>query len=145
MASTTATRYGDTPLHAAARAPGGYAARVIGVLLRTGPDPDVRGPDRRTPLHVAASRGSVAALQALLDAGADPNARDKDGWSPLHLAAALSGEAHVQRLLDAGADPSARDRDGNTPADLASFSGSPELATLLGRHAASRDGEGPAP
>ncbi len=59
VASTTATRYGDTPLHAAARAPGGYAARVIGVLLRTGPDPDVRGPDRRTPLHVAALTSTV--------------------------------------------------------------------------------------
>ncbi|HBP54249.1 MAG TPA: ankryin, partial [Synechococcus sp. UBA8638] len=82
-------------------------------------DPNVRGEDGDTPLHLAAKFSDTpAVVKALLDAGAAPNARDEDGFTPLHRAAVFSDTpAVVQVLLDAGADPGARDKGGKTPWD----------------------------
>jgi len=64
---------------------------------------DEIGPDRAfdkgaTPLHLAASIGSVACVDALLAHKAKPKARDGIGATPLHLAA-LGGHVQVVQTL----------------------------------------------
>ncbi|XP_061924709.1 BRCA1-associated RING domain protein 1-like isoform X1 [Entelurus aequoreus] len=56
-----------------------------------------------TPLHLAAIKGDVEAVQKLLEQGADPNLKDNAGWTPLHEACNLGHEAVVQVLLSSGA------------------------------------------
>jgi len=46
---------------------------------------DARDRRRRTPLHYAASAGSIDAVVTLLDAGADTAVQDVTGMTPLHL------------------------------------------------------------
>ncbi|XP_072770509.1 BRCA1-associated RING domain protein 1 [Nerophis lumbriciformis] len=56
-----------------------------------------------TPLHLAAIKGDVEAVQKLLEQGADPNLKDNAGWTPLHEACNLGHVAVVQVLLSSGA------------------------------------------
>ena len=48
---------------------------------------DVRGETGRTPLHLAASCGSTAAVEWLLERGGDRDLRDAIGWTAVHHAA----------------------------------------------------------
>ena len=75
----------------------------------------LHGPRRqqgKTPLHLAASTGSLRSMRWLLAAGADPAARDTAGLSPLHSAALAGNGAAVALLIQGGADANARDRRG---------------------------------
>jgi ankyrin repeat protein len=67
----------------------------------------------------AASRGQVAAIEALLATGADMHAVDEDGYTPLHLAAWNGQVAAIEALLAAGAHVHAVDEHGYTPLHLA--------------------------
>ena len=89
---------------------------------------EVRG---LSPLHVAASFGSVEICRILLQYKADKNAQDHDGGTPLHSA---SGEGHVnvaRLLLEHGANVNARDNHRNTSLHLASYRGRLDVARLL--------------
>ena len=81
-----------------------------------------------TPLHKAAWRDDVEALNALLDAGAAIDAKDAAGRRPLHHAAAAGARAACERLLEAGADASATADDGSTAATAAATAGFGALA-----------------
>ena len=83
---------------------------------------------RLTPLHKAAWRDDVEALNALLDAGAAVDAGDAAGRRPLHHAAAAGARAACEGLLKAGADASATADDGSTPATAAATAGFGALA-----------------
>jgi ankyrin repeat protein len=48
---------------------------------------DCRDKEGRTPLHLAASKGSIWCARLLVESGADMNARCKDGRTALHRAA----------------------------------------------------------
>ena len=121
--------FNSTPLHRAARYRSNPA--VIETLLATGAnleaeiDPGIGASyfnyfARSTPLHEAASFGSLAVVEALLAAGADPRKEDDDDHTPLHRAARYNrNPAMIEALLAAGLDLEARDDEGRTPLYLA--------------------------
>jgi ankyrin repeat protein len=74
-----------------------------------------------TPLHYAAGRGKVEAVELLLRTGADVAARDHVGNTPLHLAAVTGSHEVFEALINAGADIAAEASFGWMPIDLASI------------------------
>ncbi len=92
---------------------------------------DARDALGRTPLHMAAYRGSLNMIGELLESLASPNARDDGGSSPLHVAT-LQGRLDATRLLiDHRASVDARNKNGETPLHLAVQRNSPPLVRLL--------------
>ena len=88
------------------------------------------------PVHDAASRGDLAAIEALLVEGAEIDARGEDGETPL-IRAILEGHADVAELLIVhGADVMVRNERGLTPLHAAAYSGSAEAVRLLLDHGA---------
>lgn len=75
-----------------------------------------------TALHLAASFGSLDALEVLVDAGANLESQ-VNGARPLHLAAFKNENSIVKRLLEAGADANAEQEDGSTALLEASAAG----------------------
>ena len=74
-------------------------AEIIRLLLTYGVDPNQRGINDYTPLHMAVGERNALAVQVLLDAGADPELRTRidDCDTPLEMATAagLSGIASI--------------------------------------------------
>ena len=62
-----------------------------------------RAKDGRTPLHAAASHGSVAVADLLISKQVNVNARDGDGKTPLSLALSRNDYAMIQLLTKHGA------------------------------------------
>ena len=52
---------------------------IAQILIDAGADIDAKTDYGSTPLHIAASQGSIDVMRILLQAGADPNARNKNG------------------------------------------------------------------
>jgi len=91
-------------------------------------DPNVRGPDGMTMLHVARPFGSTKLVQGLIERGADVNARDDNGNTPLHCAG--SSET-LLLLLQHGADVNARSKWNETPLYWAVVNRDKEQVKLL--------------
>lgn len=96
-----------TPLHSAAS---GGGREVIDLLCKHGADANAvaRRAVGRTPLHIAAGKKQLEAVNALLACGAKVDARDDSAWTPLHWAADTLQPAMVRTLLAAGADVNAK-------------------------------------
>jgi|Dee2metaT_20_FD_contig_51_2456535_length_1332_multi_2_in_0_out_0_1 hypothetical protein len=86
------------PLHRAALA--GDCAEIARVAVVG--DVDHRDAFDRTPLHLAAATGHLAAVQELLKLGADPNARDFADTPVCVVAGRNRHQEVVRELLDAG-------------------------------------------
>jgi ankyrin repeat protein len=117
------------------------AACVIGVarpaLAQTAPRADelVKMP----PLHQAAHRGDLAALQRLLAAGADVNGRDGHGRTPLHVATFARQRQAIAALADAKADLGLLENDRYDAVTIAAVADDEEsLKLLLQRGASAR-------
>ncbi len=63
-----------------------------------------RTPEGDSVLHLAASIGSVAAIEAALCLGLDINMKGDMSYTPLHYAVARKHAAAVRFLIDHGAD-----------------------------------------
>ena len=61
---------------------------IIKLLLRFGADPNQRGINDYTPLHMAVAERNLAAVRLLLESGADPECRTRidDYETPLEMA-----------------------------------------------------------
>lgn len=91
---------GFPPLIAAVTSGRHDVAAVIGLLLRHGADPDRRGINDETALHLVAAAGDLALVELLLGHGADPNVttRIDDVETAAETAARAGHQAIVDRL-----------------------------------------------
>lgn len=89
---------------------------VLRLLLRYNADPNQRGINDWTPLHMAVAQRNALAVQLLLDAGADPDLRTRidDCETPLEMARAVDDQVIVGILERRGAPLSRRLRSGLT-------------------------------
>ncbi len=73
---------------------------IVRLLLKNRADPNVRGINDYTPLHVAVSEGNLLAVHRLLQAGADPRLRTRidECETPLEMARASGAAAIVATL-----------------------------------------------
>ena len=140
---------GWSPVHYATY---GGSIHALDELLSRGADPQAVDKAGRSPIHLAALRGSAGShgtiLARLLAARVPADQPDAQGLSPLHKAAVQGHVAVVEALLQAGANPNAGARDGSTPLHLAAHKGHAALASLLAGAGADprrarRDGETP--
>jgi len=90
----------------------------------------------KTPLHVAANRGSFDSLAALLMCGARPATTDSAGWTALHDAAASRSESSsadiIRTLVRHSPDVvKSKNVDGETPLHIAARHGRLSAARVL--------------
>ncbi|XP_023649836.1 BRCA1-associated RING domain protein 1 isoform X2 [Paramormyrops kingsleyae] len=91
-----------------------------------------------TPLHLAAIKGDVKAVEELLDHGADPNLKDHAGWTPLHEACNLGHLGVVAVLLQQGALMNAPGYHNDSPLHDAVQNGHVDVVRLLLENGASK-------
>ena len=85
------------------------------------------------PLHAAAHRGDVAAIERAIQANANLNARDSYGRTPLHVAAFARRHDVIRTLAKAGADLGAFENDRYDAVTIVGILGDDEtLRVLLG-------------
>jgi len=85
-----------------------------------------------TPLHWAAFKDSVRAMNVLLTYNVDVNSRAQpSGWTPLHDAAYSDASNAVARLIEAGAFVDARSHSGATPLCFAAQEDAPNATRML--------------
>jgi hypothetical protein len=68
---------------------------ILRLLFSFGADPNQRGINDYTPLHMAVAEGNALAIQILLDAGADPELRTRIGECETPLAMAQAGGLEI--------------------------------------------------
>ncbi|KAG9439734.1 hypothetical protein H6P81_019899 [Aristolochia fimbriata] len=83
------------------------------------------------PLHSAASRGDVAAIEALLSFGGNVNLANHGGRTALHYAASKGWLQVAELLLSHGAKINHKDKVGSTPLHRAASVGHAQLCELL--------------
>ena len=75
---------------------------IVKLLLAFGADPDQRGINDYTPLHMAVSENNLPAVELLLSAGADPHLRTRiDEYETPREMAERSGRREIARRLAA--------------------------------------------
>ena len=120
-----ANKYGESPLHFAARESGERAVDRVRRLLDAGSNANRPNSARNTPLHAAlgpeSSGKDIDVVAALVRAGADPNAGNQKGDSALLRWIRYGGNRDQLTLilLDAGADPDGRTQNGDSALHLA--------------------------
>jgi ankyrin repeat protein len=77
-------------------------AEMVEAALRDRGDPNARGRDGRTPLHIAAAAGADEIVAVLLRAKADPNVADGKTRLPVELASHKYHPPVVRRLVTGG-------------------------------------------
>ncbi|THH29427.1 hypothetical protein EUX98_g4771 [Antrodiella citrinella] len=87
--------------------------------------------DGRTPLHWAASSGSLSIARDLIDHKAVVDATDGSGWTPLHIAVSAGHEEVVRELLGAGADVKRTNDKGITALHYAASKSRVDIGKLL--------------
>ncbi|KZC06393.1 Transient receptor potential channel pyrexia [Dufourea novaeangliae] len=120
---------GKSPLYYAVLS---NAEDCVEALLNAGACPNNPQVYTETPLHVAASLGSVICTKLLLKYGADVRVQFSSTRStPLHLSAEEGSAECTKLLLDAGAACEVKTSRGQTPLHLAALSQSAETLDIL--------------
>ncbi|XP_048390651.2 BRCA1-associated RING domain protein 1 isoform X2 [Stegostoma tigrinum] len=92
-----------------------------------------------TPLHIAAIKGDIVAVEQLLENGANPNIKDNAGWTPLHEACNHGHVEIVERLLKFGVLLNTPGYQNDSPLHDAVRNGHVDVVKLLILHHASQD------
>ncbi|OQR97579.1 hypothetical protein ACHHYP_10179 [Achlya hypogyna] len=111
---------------------------LVPVLLRCGADKEVTNKEGATPLCLAATTGSAAAVTELLSAGACINARTVSLATPLYFASEMDWTDIVGTLLAHNATTDAKTISNTTPLCVAAKNGSRSTVRQLIRHRARR-------
>lgn len=98
----------------------------VAALLSKGAS--IKASGQWTPLHYAASSGSLKSMGFLLEAGADVNALSPNGTTPMMMAARENKELAVKLLLNSGADPTLVNQSGYNAAGYAMRAKNKDLA-----------------
>ena len=93
--------------------------------------PDAQEVARFGPLHAAAHRGNVAAIEAAAAARADLNGRDSHGRTPLHVAVFARQREAVRTLVKAGANINLLENDRYDGITIAAVADDEETLRLL--------------
>uniref|UniRef100_A0A0C9RWG5 Pyx_3 protein n=1 Tax=Fopius arisanus TaxID=64838 RepID=A0A0C9RWG5_9HYME len=137
---------GRTPLYYAVLS---NAYVCVEVLLKSGACPNNPQVYTETPLHVAASLGSIKSVELLLSHGADARVCLGSARStPLHLVAEEGSSECARLLLQAGAPYEAKNSRGQTAMHLAALAQSSETLEVLiasGADPNAEDAEGRTP
>lgn len=110
---------------------------IVQAILDAGGDVNIRatdtekGIDQITALHIAASGGNLAILNALLAAKANVNAQDRSGYTPLMAAADFGSTVAIILLLDNGAQANLQTTDGEAALLFAVTRGNLDAARIL--------------
>ena len=105
------------------------------ILIAIGADVN-QSNDGESALHLAASGGYNAIVNALLQANANPSQQSIDGATPLHRAAWRGYAGIVSMLLDRGSSPWLRNKAGWTPLHHAAYAGHQKVMFLILQNAA---------
>lgn len=102
---------------------------MVNVLLAAGINPNVKGDNDNTALHLTTRVGIALSLT---DAGALVDAQNEDGNTPLHVAA-IKGNVKLAYFLinDGKADVTIKNQQGLTARQLAKLTGNEELIELF--------------
>ena len=134
---TVRSPQGWTPLLAAARE--GHTD-ICGLLLAHGCNVNEVDPDtKHTALHMAASQGHNASVEALLSWGAEINPQNFVGFTPLHAACQEGHMPCVLTLLKAGASLTLPNNQGGLPIHIAAQRNRVEAVRTLLEHGCSPD------
>ncbi|KAL9714492.1 putative ankyrin-repeat protein [Leucoagaricus gongylophorus] len=87
--------------------------------------------DERTPLHWAASAGSINIVRYLLGQKAEVDRPDNSGWTALHIAVSAGHQSTVEELIGAGADVNRKNDKGITPLHYAASKSHNDIGVLL--------------
>ena len=101
------------------------------LVFVTGASVQAQDDKKLTPLHMAALKGHVKAIEALLKAGASVEAEDDSKDTPLHGAAFEGHVEAIKALVVAGASIEAEDYNKATPLHLAARMGHAEAIKAL--------------
>ncbi|CAB0038948.1 unnamed protein product, partial [Trichogramma brassicae] len=111
-------KFGDTPLHLAARE--GHK-KMTRLLLRNGANPNLTNAKGSTPLHIICIKEDIDEVKTFFELSEDEywpvqvNVQDELGNTPLHLALNQSKKKVAELLLGRGSDPNVVNKFGSTP------------------------------
>ncbi|MBW7992221.1 MAG: hypothetical protein FVQ84_19710 [Planctomycetes bacterium] len=110
------SKYGDTPLHYAAK----HGHKLVAeLLIESGAEVNAKNKLSETPLHLAAENGYKDVVKALIAGGADVNAEAGYRGTPLHKAAFYGHRDVAELLVAAGTDINVSRPDGLTSLHVA--------------------------
>jgi ankyrin repeat protein len=125
---TVCNRHSDFLIHHAVQK---SKSGILGYLLGKGASPCQPGANGATPLHYAAARDDLCAIEMLLRDSATPNPINKNGMTPLHVAAGGGRLNAAKALLNHSALIEARDKYGRQPIHYAAGAGQLSILELI--------------
>lgn len=107
---------------------------IINSLVAAKAEIDAANEYNLTPLHYAAMKSNIAAIQALIKLKANVDAEDVNEMTPLLLACVHGSEEVIQELIKANSDVTKRDLRLNTVFHIVALRGEPDYLKMMMEH-----------